>query len=103
MADRAWEEQPLPGLEPATGALDARYSRWLGACTTCRAAVLWTVTAAGHRTPVNVRPDERGNLRLTLGHTLRSHVPEPDDRAGDLYLSHFVTCPQAKQHRKARP
>lgn len=102
-------DPPIPGLEPDTGRLDARYARFLGACKTCRAPILWAATAAGRPMPIDARPDERGNLRLTIhlqggrdNDTLTAAVALPEQRDPPLYVAHFSTCPDANRHRKAR-
>ena len=57
-------------------------------CSSCSAPIVWFVTAAGKRMPV----DEA--------------TTQPTDAAHQLDLkrhkSHFATCPNANQHRRAR-
>lgn len=56
-----------------------------GTCRSCGAAVVWTVTAAGRRMPMDANPTLQAAL---VG------PPQP------TYVSHFATCPQAETWRK---
>lgn len=76
-------------------------------CTSCGAEIVWTITEAGKRSPVDAVPAVNGNLRLTpeSGFT-RSRaagaaidLTDPDDD-GARYLSHFATCAHADEHRR---
>lgn len=71
-------------------------------CPACDDPIIWAVTEAGNKTPVDVGPAEHGTIALS------GHVPpvarvvsktgrEPGTK---LYVSHFATCKAAK-HRKA--
>ena len=55
-------------------------------CSSCGAAIVWFRTKAGKRMPV----DESSTLPTDAEHQL------------DLkrHISHFVTCPNANQHRR---
>ncbi len=73
-------------------------------CKSCGAPVLWCkVTNSDRRMPVDPEPSSRGNVRVVNGFAtvlgaLEVHAAD----AEPLYLSHFVTCPQAAKHRRAR-
>jgi len=59
-------------------------------CKTCGAEIKWVTTSSGKSMPIDAKPEKR-------------IVLEDYDRKGsvvDTYTSHFVTCPDAKQHRK---
>jgi hypothetical protein len=78
-------------------------------CRTCRAPILWAVTIAGNSIPVDPEPVPDGNIELLDRSELRMQpravVIDPAQTSLDAaprYVSHFVTCPQADQHRKAR-
>jgi hypothetical protein len=79
-------------------------------CRSCGAPILWATTAAGgKRIPLDPDPQPDGNLLLTYpspgSAPLAVHV-DPEQLALDdqlRYLTHFVTCPQADQHRKRTP
>lgn len=70
-------------------------------CRSCGAPIVWCVTPAGNRMPVDADPSPRGNL--VLEGELARVVPAPDllDRR-PRHTSHFATCPNADQHRKVR-
>lgn len=85
-----------------------------GKCSSCRAPVLWVVTKAGKRMPLDPEPDaEAGNVLVCNGvdaelyDTIRGRAVVLRDAAAiaergvgtPLYVSHFATCPNARQHR----
>jgi hypothetical protein len=76
-------------------------------CRSCGAEVIWTITQRGKKMPIDVGPDDSGNV------TIEQKV-DPNDgkdkwystvhRDGVVtdsttYTSHFKTCPNADQHR----
>jgi len=68
-------------------------------CATCHAEVDWVVTQSGRRMPIDRKPAENGNIYLSDGGYAtycQGDCPEGKKR----YLSHFVTCPHASEHRK---
>jgi hypothetical protein len=73
-------------------------------CRSCHAAIVWAVTEAGRRMPLDVEPDPAGNLAIV--EYLADGTPVVAFDAGarallDLrYLSHFATCPQAGDWRR---
>lgn len=78
-------------------------------CRSCGAGVLWAVTELGRRIPLDDQPTADGNVVVT-DHaddgtpvvrvlTASDGVPSSPRR----YLSHFVTCPQAKHWRRDPP
>ena len=80
----------------------------MATCRTCGAAIVWTVTDSGKALPIDPHPDPAlGNIRIPTGFTppVAATVYGPDDarRARDggtqMYVSHFVTCPQADEWR----
>lgn len=82
-------------------------------CGSCHADVLWVVWESGKRMPVDAVADNRpppkgGVLVLTLkgGEFGTLFVEKYDSRKHNLnrnrYTSHFVTCPNADEHRKGR-
>lgn len=68
--------------EETTEAHERRITR----CRSCRARIIWFKTAGGKNMPVD------------------ADTVKPDDIELDLerHISHFATCPQANQHRRAR-
>ena len=71
------------------------------ACTTCGADVLFAVTTNGKRMPIDADPVPDGNLIVNDG---RVRVATEADlgRHGPRFRSHFASCKQAAQHRRAR-
>jgi len=76
-------------------------------CRSCKAPIRWAVTESERWIPLDLHPVPAGNLwlvpsRLRQGPP-RALVVDPEDRerfAGELYLAHFATCPDANQHRR---
>lgn len=68
-------------------------------CKSCRADIEWVTTTNGSPIPLDVGIAENGNIvvsRDLLGDKVAVVVaPGQGDR-----LSHFVTCPNAKEHRR---
>ena len=76
-------------------------------CRTCKAPVRWAATAAGRAIPLDPEPNPDGNLWLDARGVAHNIARLTDDEqaeiAGDpLYIAHFVTCPDAAQHRRPR-
>jgi hypothetical protein len=82
------------------------------ACRSCGALVVWTETSKGRRMPVDAEPAENGNLRLVeregevplaVNDTEETTALFATGASGDdrRYVSHFATCQQAKQWRRA--
>lgn len=82
-------------------------------CRSCKAPILWTVTEAGKRMPVDLHPTpaaDGGNVAVdTDRHTASGAHPatvlgplEVELHDGPLRLSHFVTCPDADAWRSPR-
>lgn len=78
----------------------------MSACRSCGAEIIWAVTdPGGRRIPLDAEPAERPTGLFTLV------MPDPVFTADTtpiavsaaktpVYISHFVTCPHADQHRK---
>ena len=74
-------------------------------CRTCGAPILWAKTERGKNIPLDPEPCDDGNLAVSSvpGGLLARAVGanSPALLAGlPRHVSHFVTCPQADQHRK---
>lgn len=81
-----------------------------GKCTTCGKLVVWAYTTSGKRMPVDPEPVNGGNVVLVTGNQQPEAqvlgAAEVARRAGlglRCHTSHFATCPQAAQHRRAKP
>jgi hypothetical protein len=78
-------------------------------CKSCGAAITWVLTEKDKPMPVDAEPVEQGNVELyrdDAGEQRARVVVEGDATLPgfDLparYQSHFASCPQADQHRKA--
>lgn len=75
-------------------------------CSSCGASIIWAITSSGGRMPVDAEPVKDGNIVLrqpgldeVFAHVRRENSPQ---LATPYYVSHFVTCPNANQHRKRR-
>ncbi len=66
-------------------------------CRSCGAEVIWATTANDKPMPLDATPDPKG-LFVVEGGVARRATAED----GYRYTSHFATCPQADQHRRAR-
>lgn len=98
----------------------------MGRCTACQAPILWTLTEAGKRLPVDAETDGRG-VTIALEVDDGNVIPT-GDTAGDgettipiVYVTgrnieaaqlfppahrwrpHFATCPNADRFRRRRP
>jgi hypothetical protein len=73
-------------------------------CRSCGAPVTWALTERKKWMPVDREPAAGGNVQLEPGSPPFARVLSDVGREqadGPLHLSHFVTCPNAGQHRKA--
>lgn len=81
---------------------------WHDTCGSCAAPIVWAVTARSKKPmPVDRKPSDKGNVllavdadRLVAGVLGRNQAAGVRDRGDALYLSHFVTCPNASKHRR---
>jgi hypothetical protein len=72
-------------------------------CSTCGAALIWAVTVAGRRIPLDAEPEPYGMYGLVDGKavSLAGSMMTPAF-AGSRHRSHFETCPQASSHGRGR-
>lgn len=74
-------------------------------CKTCCDPIRWGITRDGQHIPLDADPIVGGNIQFD-GHNAvvldddaqRSHAA----RQHPMFVSHFVTCPQADKWRRAR-
>lgn len=76
-------------------------------CSSCSAPITWAQTENGKPMPVDAVPVPNGNIELQLPNDPRdppvAHVlRKGETRPAPLYVSHFSTCPDAAEHRKAK-
>lgn len=76
----------------------------MSVCRSCGAPILWATTAAGKSMPLDPEPAENGNVEAVADAHGRWSVvavhAQPPVFGGPLYLAHFVTCPNAAEHRR---
>lgn len=95
----------LHGPEPRVEQSD----RGTAHCRSCGADIIWVVTANGKRMPLDAVATS------TNGRFVKSHIDAEgnkvvlfmkgralEENTKPLYASHFQTCPDAKEHRRAR-
>lgn len=76
-------------------------------CRSCRRPITWAITRNGKRMPMDAVPVDDGDWRIELVDGERRIVrivpggPELDPGV-ERYSSHFVTCPNADEHRRPR-
>lgn len=72
----------------------------MSTCRSCGEPVRWVKTSAGKNMPLDPHPVPNGNIELVRGgHGWVAEVVDPDPEVL-RYVSHFVTCPDAKRHRR---
>ena len=74
-------------------------------CKSCGRPIIFALTAKGRRMPLDADPVAGGNVLVTQdGDDLHAAVVDPVSQPVTrlLYRSHFVSCPNAAQHRRAR-
>lgn len=77
-------------------------------CRSCQRPVVWAVSEAGKNIPIDPEPKPTGNLvLLTSMRDGRIYIQArafDAEQDADLqrYVSHFVTCPDAKRFRRPR-
>lgn len=80
----------------------------MSTCKSCGAEVLWVKLVPTNRlNPLNPTPTRAGNIRMLGTRKAVAKVLGKAELAEalateELYTSHFVTCPNAKQHRSKR-
>lgn len=83
------------------------------ACRSCGAPIFWAVNDKGKREPIDADPREDGNIAIVGkeeggGDPVVRHLKkgEGDTLPGlalpRRFVSHFATCPNASQHRRAK-
>lgn len=70
-----------------------------GFCSSCGAIVVWVVTGKGARMPLDPVPVPNGNVVRTGEQTVR-YLKPGEAFAGNRYVSHFSSCPDASSHRR---
>lgn len=72
-------------------------------CGSCRAPIVWALTAAGRKMPVDAVPVDDGDFIMGPDDTIVKIQPFAEVPLGvDRFTSHFVTCPDRDEWRKPR-
>ena len=76
-------------------------------CKACEAPIVWAVTKAGKRMPVDVTPTEDGNVLLfpMADRQVLAIVFSLDEaraKSRERFKSHFATCVEAARFRRDR-
>ena len=80
--------------------------RLMPTCRKCNAEIFWALTKNDVLMPIDVEPDPDGNIEIEtneLDGSNRAMVVDPKQAnlfGKPRYVSHFVTCPHAKEFRK---
>lgn len=80
-------------------------------CSSCGRQIIWTISPAGARLPLDARPvtvygiDSTESLRIEgLPRAVRARSVYSADAMlelpGPIYISHFLTCPEAAQYSR---
>jgi hypothetical protein len=66
-------------------------------CRSCKAEIVWAKTSTGRAMPFDAEPKVGGEWEID--EEGQAHYdPEGESR----FTSHFATCPNAAEHRRAR-
>ncbi len=68
----------------------------MATCKGCGQSIIWAVTAAGKRMPLDEPPQKR---IILVGHLNVERGNYNEARVVDTYQSHFVSCPKATEFR----
>lgn len=82
-------------------------------CRDCQTEIRWMKAVPTEKNPepkmnpIEVAPAENGNLILNPERTLYRFATDEEKRLAkekgkNLYISHFTTCPKAKERRKKK-
>ena len=76
-------------------------------CRSCGAPIIWGKSEAGVPTPINREPDPAGNLVEIEEGPLKGRLrviagPLEVPTGTTIWMSHFATCPDGANWRKAK-
>lgn len=66
-------------------------------CRGCGQTIVWAMTEAGKRMPLDIEPNPDGNMTLILAGVLVARKAQLDETR---YMPHHATCPEVGQFRK---
>lgn len=74
----------------------------MASCRSCEASIIWAESeTTGRPMPMDVTPDLKGLFVIVAGKARRA-TADDDRLKRPRYTSHFGTCPDAEQFRRAR-
>lgn len=74
----------------------------MAACRTCEAPIVWVESqSTGKPMPMDLTPDPKGAF-VIIGGKARRATDEDKTLHRPRFTSHFATCPDADQFRRAR-
>ena len=71
-------------------------------CRSCGQKILWAITPANKRMPLDPTPVPDGNIVLVTRGEFLSPLAVTGASGSPRYKSHFATCPNAAQHRRKK-
>lgn len=77
----------------------------MNTCKSCSAPIIWAKTAKGKAMPLDAEPSAKGNIALADGvavYLTKDALAQAAGWGTPLFLSHFVSCPQAARHRRPK-
>lgn len=69
-------------------------------CRACGASIFFARTATGKSVPLDAEPAANGNYCIDADGVARVVKKDEAPSYSSLFLSHFVTCPDAQRFRK---
>lgn len=75
-------------------------------CRSCDAEIVWAVSEAGKRMPLDAKPFPGGNVEMIGADAAGTPVARvlspgaPNETGADRHVSHFATCAQAGSWRR---
>lgn len=76
----------------------------IATCRSCKARIVWAITARGKRMPFDMAPTRDGNMVLERSglaeSLLRARPVELMDLGVERYMPHHATCPDADRWRR---
>lgn len=78
----------------------------MATCRSCHAEIVWAMTEAGRRIPIDAEPQTDGTIRL-VDRSYEGRMERFAQIAGKSttevrYVTHYATCPDAADWRKRK-
>jgi len=72
-------------------------------CSSCGAEIRWEKTVRGKPIPLDPEPVKDAHLFIREDGLVADDRMHPTEKNEPRFVTHFVTCPNAVQHRKKKP